>query len=65
MESEQCLRLHWILNITEFFSASNVKNNNKTGSVLRLAIDKQIVTNHKGRIWVERKPGVGTKFTFT
>jgi len=49
----------------EFFRASNVKKDNEAGSGLGLAIVKQIVTSHKGRIWVESKLGVGTKFTFS
>lgn len=49
----------------EFFRASNVKNDSRAGSGLGLAIAKQIVTSHKGRIWVESKLGIGTKFIFS
>lgn len=48
----------------EFFRASNAPKDSKTGSGLGLSIVKQIIDNHKGKIWVKSEIGVGTKFIF-
>lgn len=48
----------------EFYRASNVPKDIKSGSGLGLSIARQIVENHNGRIWVSSEPGIWTRFTF-
>ncbi len=47
----------------EFYRASNVPKDIKSGSGLGLSIARQIVESHKGRISVSSEPGVWTRFT--
>ncbi|MDP4210490.1 MAG: two-component regulator propeller domain-containing protein [Bacteroidota bacterium] len=44
-----------------FFQSSNAAE--QTGSGIGLALTKELVNLHKGRIFVESKPGKGTRFT--
>jgi signal transduction histidine kinase len=48
----------------EFYRASNIPRDIKTGSGPGLSIVKQIIDDHKGQIWVNSEPGVWTMFTF-
>jgi two-component system phosphate regulon sensor histidine kinase PhoR len=48
----------------EFYRASNVPKDTKSGSGLGLSIVKQIIKNHNGKIWVSSELRKWTKFTF-
>ncbi|MHC4120400.1 MAG: ATP-binding protein [Planctomycetota bacterium] len=47
----------------EFFRASNARKSERDGTGLGLSIVKQIVERHGGKISVESRQGLGTKFT--
>ncbi|MCX5707830.1 MAG: GAF domain-containing sensor histidine kinase [Candidatus Omnitrophica bacterium] len=50
---------------TEFYRVDSVMNQEIKGTGLGLAMVKNIVTAHKGKIWVKSKVGSGTTFSFT
>ncbi|MFH0828114.1 MAG: GAF domain-containing sensor histidine kinase [Candidatus Omnitrophota bacterium] len=50
---------------TEFYRVDSMMNQEIKGTGLGLALVKNIVAAHKGKIWVKSKVGVGTTFSFT
>jgi signal transduction histidine kinase len=50
---------------TKFFRATNVMRMQTEGSGLGLFIAKNIIEEHKGRIYIESEEGKGTKINFT
>lgn len=48
-----------------FYRADRARSGNTGGSGLGLSIVKAIISAHRGAIWAESAPGVGTRITFT
>ena len=49
----------------EFYRASNAKKLVKDGTGLGLSMVKQIIQRYGGKIWVNSREGIGSKFSFT
>jgi signal transduction histidine kinase len=52
-----------LFKIDEHFSTPGTSN--EKGSGLGLILCKDFIEMHNGKIWVESKPGRGSRFTFT
>jgi signal transduction histidine kinase len=50
--------------VFEKFYRGKASANQVPGTGLGLAISKSVVEKHGGKIWVESKPGKGSKFCF-
>lgn len=48
-----------------FYKGDKSRSNDKTGTGLGLAIIKNIINEHKQKIWVESEPEKGARFIFT
>jgi len=49
----------------QFYRGDESRTPEKQGMGLGLAICREIVTAHQGRMWAESEPGQGARFTFT
>lgn len=47
-----------------FVKGTNIPQQDASGLGLGLAVARQIVNAHGGRVWVERAPGGGSEFVF-
>ncbi len=57
--------LSYLSNIFEEFSRVPSAMPTSQGAQLGLCITKTLVTMHRGQIWVESQPDVGSRFYFT
>lgn len=48
-----------------FYKSDKSRSSDKSGTGLGLAIIKNIINEHRQKIWVESEPGKGAKFLFT
>ncbi len=59
------MTLAQVAHIFDQFYRGDASNTAVGGTGLGMAIVKHIIEAHGGRIWVDSKPGIGTKVSFT